>query len=211
MNPLAQFQREITIDDVLSSPVVSWPLKLYDCSPITDGSSAIILASEEKVKELGIDTPIWISGIGSSSDTANLSKRLNYVGLRSSVIASQRAYKASGIEPGQVEVACVHDCFTIAEIMAYEDLGLCRKGDGAKLIQDGQTEIGGKIPINLDGGLKAKGHPIGATGVSMMYELTKQLREEVEKTRQAPLNNYIALAHNVGGTGHYCFVTVLRR
>jgi acetyl-CoA C-acetyltransferase len=211
MNPLAQFQREITIDDVLSSPIVSWPLKLYDCSPITDGSSAIILASEEKVKELGIDTPIWISGIGSSSDTANLSKRLNYVGLRSSVIASQRAYKASGIEPGQVEVASVHDCFTIAEIMAYEDLGLCKKGDGAKLIQDGQTEIGGKIPINLDGGLKAKGHPIGATGVSMMYELTKQLREEVEKTRQAPLNNYIALAHNVGGTGHYCFVTVLRR
>ncbi|MCK5625991.1 thiolase domain-containing protein, partial [Candidatus Bathyarchaeota archaeon] len=181
------------------------------CSPITDGSSALVLASEEKVKELGIDTPIWISGIGSSSDTANLSKRLNYVGLRPSVIASQRAYKASGIEPNQVEVASVHDCFTIAEIMAYEDIGLCMKGDGAKLIQDGQTEIGGKIPINLDGGLKAKGHPIGATGVSMMYELTKQLREEVEKTRQAPLNKYIALAHNVGGTGHYCFVTILRR
>ncbi len=95
--------------------------------------------------------------------------------------------------------------------MAYEDIGFCMKGDGAKLIQDGQTEIGGKIPINLDGGLKAKGHPIGATGVSMMYELTKQLREEVEKTRQAPLNKYIALAHNVGGTGHYCFVTILRR
>jgi acetyl-CoA C-acetyltransferase len=212
MNPVAQFQREITIDEALASAVVAWPLKLYDCCPISDGSAAVVLASEEKVKELKVETPVWISGIGSSCDTANLSKRSSYVGLQSTVISSQRAYKAAGIKPEDVEVANVHDCFTIAEIMAYEDLGFCRKGDGAQLIREGQTEIGGKIPINVDGGLKAKGHPIGATGVSMMYELTKQLREEAEKSsRQASFKNYIALAHNVGGTGHYCFTTVLRR
>lgn len=212
MNPVAQFQREVSVDDVLSSMVIAWPLKLYDSCPLTDGSAAIVLASEDKVKELGIEIPIWIAGIGNSSDTANLSKRENYVGLQSAVLAARRAYKAAKIKPSQVEVACLHDCFTIAEIMAYEDLGFCKKGEGAELIREGQTEIGGRIPANIDGGLKAKGHPIGATGVSMMYELTKQLREGAEKrTRQVPLKNYIALAHNVGGTGHYCYVTILRR
>jgi acetyl-CoA C-acetyltransferase len=179
---------------------------------MTDGSAAIILASEEKVKELKIDTPVWVAGIGYSSGTANLSKRKDYVGLEASVTAAQRAYKASGVKPDQIDFAEVHDCFTIAEILAYEDLGFCAKGEGTELIREGQTEIGGRIPVNMDGGLKAKGHPIGATGCSMIYELTKQLREEaIEKSRQVPLKNYIGLAHNVGGTGHYCYVTILRR
>jgi acetyl-CoA C-acetyltransferase len=211
LNPLAQFQREITVEDVLSSAVIAWPIKLYDSCPITDGSAALVLASEKKVKQLGIDTPVWIAGIGSSSDTANLSNRENFIGLRSSTIASQRAYKSAKIDPSQIEIANVHDCFTIAEIMAYEDIGICKKGEGTKLLREGQTEIGGKIPVNVDGGLKAKGHPVGATGVSMICELTKQLREQVEAKRQAPFKDYIALAHNVGGTGHYCFVTILRR
>ncbi|MGQ9530376.1 MAG: thiolase domain-containing protein [Candidatus Bathycorpusculaceae bacterium] len=212
MNPLAHLQNKITVDDVLSSMVIASPLKLFDCCPMTDGSAAIILASEEKVKELGVDTPVWVAGIGYSSGTANLSKRLDYVGLEASVKAAQMAYKMAGITPNQVDFAEVHDCFTIAEIMAYEDLGFCSKGEGTKLIREGQTEIGGKIPVNIDGGLKAKGHPIGTTGCSMIYELTKQLREEiVEKGRQVPLKNYIGLAHNVGGTGHYCYVTILRR
>ena len=134
------------------------------------------------------------------------------MGLETSVLASKRAFKAAHVTPDQVDVAEVHDCFTIAEIMAYEDVGFCKKGEGAKLIREGQTEIGGKIPVNIDGGLKAKGHPIGTTGCSMIYELTKQLREEtIQKSRQAPLKNYIGLAHNVGGTGHYCYVTILRR
>jgi len=107
-------------------------------------------------------------------------------------------------------VATCHDCFTIAEIMAYEDLGFCEKGEGAKLVREGQTEIGGRIPVNLDGGLKAKGHPIGATGVSMMVEITKQLRGE-GGSRQAPIKNGIGLVHNVGGTGHYAYVTILSR
>ena len=212
MNPVAHFQKEITIDEALSSYPVAWPLKLYDCCPVTDGAAAVILASEEKVKELKIDTPVWIEGIGYSSGTGNLSRRDTYVGLKSSVIAAQKAYKKAGVGPEDIEVATVHDCFTIAEIMAYEDLGFCKKGEGPKLLREGQTEIGGKIPVNVDGGLKAKGHPIGATGCSMIYELTKQLREEAEKRqRQVPLKNYIALAHNVGGTGHYCYVTILRR
>lgn len=212
MNPLAHFQREITVDDVLSSHVVAWPLKLYDCCPITDGSAAVVLASEEKVKELGIDTPVWIEAIGFSSGTANLSKRKDYVGLEASVKASRMAYKLANITPSDIDVATVHDCFTIAEILAYEDLGFCEKGEGSKVIREGETEIGGRIPINVDGGLKAKGHPIGATGVSMMVELTKQLREEIQpSTRQAPMKNYVAMAHNVGGTGHYCYVTILKR
>jgi acetyl-CoA C-acetyltransferase len=179
---------------------------------MTDGAASIVLASEEKAKELKVDTPVWVAGIGYSSGTANLSRRPDYVGLEASVLASQRAYKAAGITPNQVDFAEVHDCFTIAEILAYEDIGLCAKGEGTKLIREGQTEIGGRIPVNMDGGLKSKGHPIGTTGCSMIYELTRQLREEaVEKSRQVPLKNYIGLAHNVGGTGHYCYVTILKR
>ena len=212
MNPLAHLQNKITIDDALSSMVIASPLKLYDCCPLTDGASSVIVAAEEKVKELKVDTPIWVAGIGFSSGTANLSKRPDYVGLEASVIAGQMAFKKAGVTVDQIDVAEVHDCFTIAEIMAYEDLGLCKKGEGGKLVREGQTEIGGKIPVNVDGGLKAKGHPIGATGCSMIYELTKQLREEaVQKERQVPMKNYIALAHNVGGTGHYCYVTILKR
>jgi len=212
MNPVAHLQNRISVDDVLSSMVIAWPLKLYDCCPMTDGAAAVVIASEEKAKELRIDAPVWVAGIGTAGGTANLSKRGNFVGLEASVTASQRAYKAAGITPSQVEVAEVHDCFTIAEIMAYEDIGLCPRGEGVKLLREGQTEIGGRIPVNVDGGLKAKGHPIGTTGCSMIYELTRQLREEaVERSRQVPLKNYVALAHNVGGTGHYCYVTILKR
>jgi len=209
MNPLAQFQKEITLEKALASQVVSWPLKLYDACPLTDGSASVILASEEVAKKL-TDTPVWIRGVGYSSDSANLSRRGDYVGLRASVEAAKRAYAMSGATPGMVDVATCHDCFTIAELMAYEDLGFCKKGEGAKMIREGQTEVGGRIPVNLDGGLKAKGHPIGATGVSMTVEITKQLRNEAGR-HQAPIRNGIGLVHNVGGTGHYAFVTILSR
>jgi acetyl-CoA C-acetyltransferase len=209
MNPLAQFQKEITLEKALGSQVVSWPLKLYDACPLTDGSAAVILASEEVAKKL-TDTPIWIRGVGYSSDSANLSRRDGYVGLSASTEAAKRAYAIAKVTPQDVDVADVHDCFTIAELMAYEDVGFCKKGEGAKLIREGQTELGGKIPVNLDGGLKAKGHPIGATGVSMAVEITKQLRQEAGR-RQAPIRKGVGLAHNVGGTGHYAYVTVLSR
>ena len=209
MNPLAQFQKEITLEKAMGSQVVSWPLKLYDACPLTDGSAAVVLASESVAKKL-TDTPIWIKGVGYSSDTANLSRRDDYVGLTAAVTAAKQAYSRADVSPGQIDVATVHDCFTIAELMAYEDLGFCKKGDAAKLIREGQTEIGGKIPVNLDGGLKAKGHPIGATGVSMAVEITKQLRGEAGR-HQAPIKNGVGLMHNIGGTGHYAYVTVLSR
>ena len=212
LNPNARFQKETNMDQVLSSFLVAWPLKLYDCSPICDGSAAVVLASEDKVKELGIDTPIWVKGVGHSSDTANLSKRSDFLGLKASVTASQKAYKMAGVGPGDFDIANVHDCFTIAELLAYEDLGFAERGSGVDLLLEGETEVGGRIPVNVDGGLKAKGHPIGATGCSMIYELTKQLRDEADnRKRQVPLKNNLALAHNVGGTGHYCYVTILER
>lgn len=209
LNPLAQFQKEITLEKALNSQVVSWPLKLYDACPLTDGSASVVLASEEVAKKL-TDTPIWVKGIGYSSDSANLSRRADYVGLAASVEAAKRAYSAAKVTPDQVDVATCHDCFTIAELMAYEDLGFCKKGDGAKMIREGETEVGGRIPVNLDGGLKAKGHPIGATGVSMAVEITKQLRNEAG-SHQAPIDSGIGLVHNVGGTGHYAYVTILGR
>jgi acetyl-CoA C-acetyltransferase len=209
MNPLAQFQREITLEKALGSQVVAWPLKLYDACPLTDGSAAVVLASEEVARRL-TDTPVWIKGIGSSSDSANLSRRGSYVGLEAAVRAAKSAYSIAKVGPEDIDVATAHDCFTIAELMAYEDLGFCRKGEGAKMIREGQTEIGGKIPVNLDGGLKAKGHPVGATGVSMIVEITKQLRGEAGK-HQAPIRNGIGLVHNIGGTGHYAYVTILGR
>jgi len=209
LNPLAQFQKEITLEKALGSQVVSWPLKLYDACPLTDGSAAVILASEEAAKKL-TDTPIWIRGVGYSSDSANLSRRSDYVGLEASVNAAKRAYAMAKVSPDMVDVATCHDCFTIAELMAYEDLGFCKKGEGADLIREGQTEVGGRIPVNLDGGLKAKGHPIGATGVSMAVEITKQLRNEAGN-HQAPIKNGVGLVHNVGGTGHYAYVTILSR
>ena len=209
MNPLAQFQKEITLEKALGSPVVAWPLKLYDACPLSDGSAAAVLASEEVAKKLS-DTPIWIKGVGYSSDTANLSRRSNYVGLEAAAQAANRAYSAAKVSPGDIDVATAHDCFTIAELMAYEDLGFCKKGEGARLVREGQTEIGGRIPVNVDGGLKAKGHPVGATGVSMAVEITKQLRGEAGR-RQVPLKKGLGLVHNVGGTGHYAYVTILSR
>ena len=209
MNPLAQFQKEITLEKALGSQVVAWPLKLYDACPLTDGSAAVVLASEEVAKKL-TDTPVWIKGVGYSSDSANMSRRGSYVGLEAAVRAARSAYAMAKVSPDEVDVATAHDCFTIAELMAYEDLGFCKKGEAARMVREGQTEIGGKIPVNLDGGLKAKGHPIGATGVSMAVEITKQLRGEAGR-RQAPIRNGVGLVHNIGGTGHYAYVTILSR
>ncbi|MGB9021842.1 MAG: thiolase domain-containing protein [Candidatus Bathyarchaeia archaeon] len=209
MNPYAHFQRPIKVEDVLSSRVIAWPLKIFDCCPVSDGAAAVVLASEEKAKALS-DTPIWIKGLGVSSGTANISKREDYSSLLSATVAAERAYTAAKADPSKIDVATVHDCFTIAELLAYEDLGFCERGGAGKMIREGQTEIGGKVPVNVDGGLKAKGHPIGATGVSMAAEATRQLRGEAKK-RQVPVKHGNALAHNVGGTGHYCYVTIFGR
>jgi len=217
MNPKAQFRRAITVENVMQSRYIAWPLKLYDCCPLTDGSSAAILCDENVAKKL-TDTPIWISGIGASTGTSVITSRgLEYCGIESAVYAANQAYKMAKIDPTEpikyLDVATVHDCFTIAEIMAYEDLGFCKRGEAQKLVEERQTYVGGIIPVNVDGGLKAKGHPIGATGLSMIYTLTKQLRQEYGKyaspQAQVPIKKGRALAHNVGGAGHYAYVTIL--
>lgn len=211
-NPYAQFQREINVETVLKSPYIAWPFKLYDCSPITDGSACVILASEEKVKEMGIDEKVWIIAQGVGTGTANLSKREDFTTLPSVVYAAEVAYKIAGIDKSDpvkyLDGANVHDCFTAPEIIAYEDLNFCRRGEGVKLIREEQTYIGGKIPVNVDGGLKAKGHPIGATGVSQAVEAYKQLLQKAEPGRQADIVKGRWLTHNVGGTGHYAYVTI---
>ncbi len=209
-NPKAHFQNEITLEQALKSRIVCWPLKLYDCCPISDGAAAVILTSEEKVKELKVEDPVWIQAVGFGSDSGNHTRRDDFTSIKSAKMASQLAYKTAKIGPEDVEVAEVHDCFTIAEIIAYEDLGFCKKGYGGKLIDEGETSIGGKIPVNVDGGLKAKGHPLGATGCSMIYELVKQLRNEAGN-RQVPIKKGIGLAHNVGMTGQYCYVIILKK
>jgi len=152
---------------------------------------------------------VWLSGMGAASASMSVLRRPHLTGLPSAERAAAEAYAMAGIGPGDVQVADVHDCFTIAEIMAYEDLGFCARGQGGALIADRGTYIGGATPVNVDGGLKAKGHPIGATGVSMTYEITRQLRGEAGE-RQVP-GAQIGLTHNVGGIGQYCFVQVLSR
>lgn len=209
-NPYAQFRKEIDLATVMKGPYIAWPLKLFDCSPITDGSACVILASDKKVKELGIEEKVWILSQGVGTGTANLSRREDFTSLASARYAVEQAYKLAKIEDPvkQLDGANVHDCFTSAEIMAYEDLGFCKRGEGYKLAREGQTYIGGRIPVNVDGGLKAKGHPIGATGVSMAVEAYKQLLRKAEKGRQADIKNGRWLTHNVGGTGHYSYVTI---
>ncbi|BES80584.1 thiolase domain-containing protein [Pyrodictium abyssi] len=211
MNPKAHFPRQITLEQCMQSRYIAWPLKLFDCSPITDGSAAVILASEEVARKL-TDTPVWIKAIGTASDTSNISRRPDFLLRRGVMEAARMAYKKAGIDPENparyLDAAEVHDAFTIAEILTYEELGFAKPGEGYKLIREGQTYIGGLIPVNVSGGLKAKGHPLGATGVGMAVELAKQLRGEADKGRQVPVKNGMAVANNVGGTGHYAYVMI---
>ncbi|MBN1578051.1 MAG: thiolase domain-containing protein [Chitinispirillaceae bacterium] len=208
-NNYAMFRKEITIEKARDSDPVASPLQVFDCCANADGAACVILADEERAKALCKKPVIWLTGMGCATSSMSVLRRPNLVGLPSAQIAAAEAYEMAGVKPTDINVAEVHDCFTIAEIMACEDLGFCKKGDGGKLIADRQTYIGGKIPVNLDGGLKAKGHPVGATGVSMTVEIAKQLRGEAGE-RQVP-NARIGLTHNVGGIGQYTFVQILRR
>jgi acetyl-CoA C-acetyltransferase len=209
LNPYAHMRKEITLEKALSSRTVADPLKLYDCCLISDGAAAIVLASEKLAKRFNND-PVWITGLGLGTDTLSLMDRRDLTTIDATVEAAQQAYTMAGIEPRDVDVAVVHDCFTIAEIVAYEDLGFCKKGEGGKMIEEKRTYIGGDIPVNVDGGLKSKGHPIGATGVAMAVEITKQLRGEADHGRQVP-NARIGLSHNVGGNGQHSAVHIFRR
>jgi len=208
MNPYAHLQKTITLEEAMKSVIISYPLNLYDCCLISDGAAAVILANEERSKQIS-DTPIWIEGLGAASDAMLISERPTLTGLTGSRLAAEEAYKMAGIAARDIDVAEVHDCFTIAEIMAYEDLGFCEKGEGGKFIEEGQSYIGGRTPVNVDGGLKSKGHPLGATGVSMAVEITKQLRGEAGNRQVSEAE--IGLSHNVGETGQFAFVHIYVR
>jgi len=208
MNRFAHLQKEVTLEEAMKSVPICQPLNLYDCCLISDGAAAVIMASEEKARKI-TDTPVWLTGLGSASDSMMISERPSLVGLEASRLAAEQAYKMAGITSNDIDVACTHDCFSIAEIMSYEDLGFCKKGEGGKFIEEGQSYIGGSVPINVDGGLKSKGHPLGATGVSMTVEIVKQLRGEAGNRQVNGAE--IGLTHNVGETGQYCFVHIYKR
>ncbi len=207
-NPYAQYQREITIDQVLSSPKVADPLKVLDCSPITDGAAAVILASEELANKL-TDTPIWVNASAQASDTLALHDRESLTSLKATRVAGSKAFKQAGITPKDINLAEVHDCFTIAEILAVEDLGFVKKGEGGKAEEEGMFDLNSDISINTSGGLKACGHPVGATGIKQVVEVTWQLRGEAGK-RQVDKAE-IGLTHNVGGSGATAVVHILSR
>lgn len=206
LNPNAQFHRRITIEEVINSSKVADPLTLLDCSPISDGAAALILAPLDKAKKY-TDKIVKISGSGQASDTLALHGRYDICTLEATVKAARQAYKQAGIEPKDVDVAEVHDCFTIAEILAIEDLGFVKKGEGGKAVEEGRTRIDGEIPINPSGGLKAKGHPVGATGIAQAAEIVLQLRGEAEKRQVKDAE--IGLTHNIGGSGASCVVHIM--
>ncbi|MEW6329234.1 MAG: thiolase domain-containing protein, partial [Candidatus Micrarchaeota archaeon] len=178
-NPYAQFQKEITVDDVMNSKVVSSPLKVFDCSPITDGAAAVVLMPLEKAKK-HTDTPVEIVASAQASDTIALHSRQSLTKINATIIAARKAYEMAKLEPKDIDLAEVHDCFTIAEILAIEDLGFFEKGKGGRASEDGETALNSKISINTSGGLKGCGHPVGATGVKQAVELTWQLRGEAK-------------------------------
>jgi acetyl-CoA C-acetyltransferase len=208
LNPYAQMQKAIDLQKALTSFTVAYPLKLYDCSLITDGAAAVLLASEERTKAIS-KKPVWVAGLGLATDAMRLGDREKLTSLLATREAAKTAYKMAGVGPADIDVATVHDCFTIAEIVAYEDLGFCERGEGGRLIEAKETYVGGRIPVNVDGGLKSKGHPLGATGVSMAIEITKQLRGEAGE-RQVK-NPEIGLTHNVGGSGQIALIHIFRR
>ncbi|HOI68322.1 MAG TPA: thiolase domain-containing protein [Methanothrix sp.] len=207
-NPISQYQMEVTVDKVLNSPLVSDPLRVLDCSPITDGASAVVLAPTEEAKKY-TDSPIRILASAQGSDTLALHDRRDITTLDASVFAARRAFSMAGLEPKEVDLAEVHDAFTIGEIVAIEDLGFFDKGDGGRATREGLTAIGGEIPINTSGGLKACGHPVGATGIKQAYEMVLQLRGEAGKRQVEGAK--VGLTHNVGGCGGTAIVHIMSR
>ena len=208
LNPKAHMQKEVSLETALSSRIIAWPLKLYDCSLITDGASCLILTKPELTKKY-TDTPVHIIGSGQASDTIGMYEREEFTSLRAAKLAAKKAYEMAGVKPESVNVAEVHDCFTIAEIIAYEDLGFCKPGEGGKLVESGETTLRGRIPVNTSGGLKAKGHPVGATGTAQAYEIYLQLTGQAEK-RQVKMAE-IGLTHNLGGSGATAAIHIYRR
>ncbi len=196
------------LKDDRANPIIAWPMRLYDCSPVSDGAAAVLLVSEEIAKRF-TDKPLYIIGSGQASDGATHS-RPTMTSLPSAKIAANVAYEMAGVEPADIKAVEVHDCFTVAEIIASEDLGFFEPGEGWKAVEEGKTARNGVRPINTSGGLKSKGHPVGASGIGQVLEIWKQLRGEAGQ-RQLPGDPNLGLTHNVGGTGQTCTVHIFER
>jgi acetyl-CoA C-acetyltransferase len=207
-NPIAQYQQEITLETVMRSTMVAEPLRLFDCSPITDGAAAVIVAPLDRAREF-TDTPIKVLASAQASDTITLHDRRDISTLDATVAAGRWAFKKARLSHKDIDMVEVHDCFSIAEICAIEDLGFCKKGEAGRFTADGETALSGKIPVNTSGGLKACGHPVGATGIKQVCEIVQQLRNEAGK-RQID-GAKIGMTHNVGGTGATVAVHILGR
>ncbi len=207
-NPYAQFPFKVTLEQVMSSSKVAEPLKLLDCSPITDGAAVVILASEKFARKLPQE-PIWIIGSAHTTDTLALHDRKSLTSIEATRLAGRQAMKQAGVTPKDIDLAEVHDCFTIAEIMAMEDLGFSKRGEGGKDVESGKFNLNSELSVNTSGGLKSCGHPVGATGIKQAVEVTWQLRGEAGK-RQVD-DAKVGLTHNVGGSGATAVVHIFSK
>ena len=208
LNPNAQFRRPVTREEAMSSPLVADPLRLLDCCPVSDGAAALLLVGEELARA-HTDTPVIVAGDGAGSDALALQERASLTSLAATRRAAETAFRRAGVSRDSIDFLEVHDCFTIAELLALEDLGYAPPGRASELETSGETRIGGRRPVNPDGGLKAKGHPIGATGASQAYEAFVQLRGSAGARQVRGAER--ALAHNVGGSGASATVTLFSR
>jgi acetyl-CoA C-acetyltransferase len=208
LNPKAQFKREIARETVMSSPLVSSPLRVFDCAPSSDGAAAVVLCPLDSAKKY-TEIPIEIVGSGQASDSLSLHDRKDICTMEATKVAARRAFEMATLNQKDVDVAEVHDNFTISEILAIEDLGFFKKGEGGKATEAGLTALSGEIAVNTSGGLKARGDPIGATGLAQAVEIVAQLRGKADK-RQVK-DAAVGLTHNVGGTGATVVVHLFRR
>jgi len=206
-NPKAQYPFEVTLEGVMSSVMVADPLRILDCSPITDGAACVVLADMETAKKICKKPIVKIAGFGHATDTIALHARESLTKLDATIVAAERAYKMASKKPSDIDFAEVHDCFTIAEIIVTEDLGFFEKGKGGQAVEAGETQVGGKIPINTSGGLKSKGHPVGATGIAQAIELVTQLRGDAGERQVNGAK--VGLAQNMGGSGGSCTVHIM--
>ena len=210
--PVPEWKDEYEFLGSRSNPMIAYPLRLFDCSLITDGAGVVFLAAEEEAYKY-TDNPIWVSGIGQGSASLSLHDRKNglLTGLSATKEAARQAYEMSGLTPNDIQIAEVHDCFTIAELVALEDLGFYEPGKAAAAIAAGETKRDGKRPINTSGGLKTKGHPVGATGVGQIVEIYKQFNGIAERNRQVKKDLKVGLSHNVGGSGATTVVNIFTK
>ena len=207
-NKFAQYQKEITIQEVMESRPVASPLKILDCSPLSDGAAALVLVPLEDARKYN-DTPIEIIASAQASGSLALQSRRTHTALYATKIAAEKAYQMAKLQPKDIDVCEVHDCFTSAEVMAIEDLGFFPKGKGGFASFDGETALNSKISINTSGGLKGCGHPVGATGVKQAVEITWQLRGQAGKRQVTGAE--IGMTHNVGGSGATCVTHIMKR